>query len=202
LATGLRLGEFTHLLRWEIPALPASATAIPIPFPVPERITKGRKARTTWISYEALAGLLDHLQLDRAAATKGSGWRPPRRWGEPLMVTDPDARGGRINGVRRSWASLTTTERRRLVAPTGGSCLLAVRGDGGPFTAWATVFERTAYRAGWPDLAQGHRAAPVRRRLVELHPRGRVAGAKCLWPTDVSSSPRSPRAAGVWSPKS
>ncbi|WP_202869495.1 site-specific integrase [Kribbella caucasensis] len=31
LATGLRLGEFTHLLRWEIPALPPSPTAIPIP---------------------------------------------------------------------------------------------------------------------------------------------------------------------------
>jgi integrase len=29
---------------------------------------------------------------------------------------------------------------------TGGSCLLALKGGGGPFTAWATVFERTADR--------------------------------------------------------
>lgn len=146
LATGLRLGEFTHLLPWEIPALPPVPTAIPIPFPVPAGITKGRKFRTTWISYDALAGLHDYLQLERAAATEGSGWRPPRRWGEPLQVSDLDPRGGRINGVRRSWDSLTPAERRRLVAPGGGSCLLAVRGDGGPFTAWATVFERTSDR--------------------------------------------------------
>jgi len=146
LATGLRLGEFTHLLRWEIPALPPAPTVIPIPFPVPAGITKGRKFRTTWVSYEAPAGLHDYLQLDRAAAAEGSSWRPPRRWGEPLLVSDPDARGGRINGVRRSWESLTPAERRRLVAPEGGSCLLAVKVDGGPFTAWATVFERTADR--------------------------------------------------------
>jgi site-specific recombinase XerD len=146
LATGLRLGEFTHLLAWEIPALPPAPTAIPIPFPVPGGVTKGRKFRTTWISYDALAGLHDYLQLDRAAGTDGSSWRPPRRWGEPLRVSEPDARGGRMNGIRRSWDSLSPPERRRLVAPDGGSCLLAVRGDGGPFTAWATVFERTAER--------------------------------------------------------
>jgi hypothetical protein len=76
LATGLRLGEFTHLLRWEIPPLPPTPTVIPIPFPVPGGITKGRKFRTTWISYEALAGVHDYLQLDHAAATEGSSWRP------------------------------------------------------------------------------------------------------------------------------
>ncbi len=146
LATGLRLSEFTHLLPWEVPALPPAPTAIPILFPVPEGITKGRKFRNTWISYEALVGLHDYLQLDRAAAADGSSWRPPARWGDLLTVTDPNARGGRINGVRRSWRSLTPAERRRLVAPDGGSCLLAVRADGGPFTAWATVFERTADR--------------------------------------------------------
>ncbi len=88
----------------------------------------------------------DYLQLDRAAAAAGSGWRPPRRWGEPLLVTEPDARGGRVNGIRRPWATLTPAERRRLVAPDGGSCLLAVKNGGGPFTAWATVFERTSDR--------------------------------------------------------
>jgi integrase len=32
------------------------------------------------------------------------------------------------------------------VAPSGGSCLLALKNGGGPFTAWATVFERTSNR--------------------------------------------------------
>jgi integrase len=146
LATGMRLQEFTYLLPWEIPALPPEPTPVPIPFPVPAGITKGKKFRTTWTSYEALARLHDYLDLDRAATTEGSPWRPPRRWGEPLLVTEPDAQGGLINGIRRPWASLTPAERRRLVAPEGGSCLLAVKNGGGPFTAWATVFERTSDR--------------------------------------------------------
>ena len=146
LATGLRLQEFTYLLPWEIPALPPEPTAVPIPFPVPAGVAKGRKFRTTWMSYEALAAVHDYLQLDRGATTEGSAWRPPRRWGEPLMVAKADTRGARINGVRRSWGSLSPAERRRLVAPEGGSCLLAVKNGGGPFTAWATVFERTADR--------------------------------------------------------
>lgn len=146
LATGMRLQEFTYLLPWEIPVLPPEPTAVPVPFPVPAGITKGRKFRTTWTSYEALAGLHDYLELDRAATTEGSLWRPPRRWGEPLMVTEPDARGGLVNGIRCSWASLAPAERRRLVAPGGGSCLLAVKNGGGPFTAWASVFERTSDR--------------------------------------------------------
>jgi site-specific recombinase XerD len=146
LATGLRLAEFTHLLPWEIPALPPAPSVVPIPFPVSSGITKGRKFRTTWISYEALAAVHDYLELDRAATAAGSQWRPPRRWGEPLMVAEPDERGGLINGVRARWEVLTPAERRRLVAPGGGSCLLAVRSGGGPFTAWATVFERTSDR--------------------------------------------------------
>jgi site-specific recombinase XerD len=146
LATGLRLAEFSYLLVYEIPALPPEPTPVPIPFPVPTGVTKGRKLRTTWISYDALATVHHYLQLDRAATADGSPWRPPGRWGEALLVTEPDARGGRINGVRRRWDGLTPGERRRLVAPDGGSCLLAVRNGGGPFTAWATVFERTADR--------------------------------------------------------
>ena len=63
-----------------------------------------------------------------------------------MFVTASDARGGRINGVRRPWDTLTPGERRRLVAPTGGSCLLALKTGGGPFTAWPAVFERTADR--------------------------------------------------------
>jgi site-specific recombinase XerD len=146
LATGLRLQEFSYLLVYEIPELPAKPTAAPIPFPVPAGVSKGRKFRTTWISYDALAAVHHYLQLDRPATADGSGWRPPRGWGEPLLVTEADERGGRINGVRQRWDVLTPHERRRLVAPDGGSCLLAVKNGGGPFTAWATVFERTADR--------------------------------------------------------
>src|SRR6266702_4680503 len=98
LATGLRLREFTYLLSYEIPAMPPRPTAMPVPFPVPAAIAKGRKFRTTWISYEALAGVRQYLELDRA------------------------------------------------VAPDGGSCLLAVKNGGGPFTAWPAVFERTSDR--------------------------------------------------------
>jgi len=145
-ATGLRLQEFSYLLAYEIPVLPPKPTGVPIPFPVPAGVTKGRKFRSTWITYEALAAVHHYLGLDRAAAADGSPWLPSRSWGEPLLVTDPDARGGRINGIRRPWDSLTPGERRRLVAPGGGSCLIAVRGGGGPFTAWPTVFERTADR--------------------------------------------------------
>jgi integrase len=146
LATGLRLQEFSYLLCYEIPPPPARPTAAPVPFPVPAGVSKGRKFRTTWVSFEALAAVHQYLELDRAASTEGSGWAPPGRWGEPLLVSEADARGGRVNGVRRPWESLTPGERRRLVAPGGGSCLLAVRGGGGPFTAWATVFERTSDR--------------------------------------------------------
>uniref|UniRef100_UPI002F9103E5 hypothetical protein n=1 Tax=Streptomyces atratus TaxID=1893 RepID=UPI002F9103E5 len=38
---------------------------------------------------------------------------------------------------RRSWASLAPAERRRLIGPEGGSCLLAVKNGGGPFTRTA-----------------------------------------------------------------
>jgi integrase len=146
LATGLRLQEFTYLLPWEVPPLPPEPTKVPVSFPVPAAITKGGKFRVTWISYEALVAVHDYLELDRAATAGGSGWRPPRRWGEPLHVTEPGPRGGRVNGARRLWDALTPAERRRLVAPDGGSCLLAVRNGGGPFTAWSTVFERTSDR--------------------------------------------------------
>ena len=146
LATGLRLQEFSYLLTYEVPGLPPVPTAAPIPFAVPAGVTKGRKFRTTWISYQALAAVHHYLELDRAATVDGSAWRPPARWGQPLQVSEPDARGGRINGVRRPWDALTPAERRRLVAPGGGSCLLAVKPGGGPFVAWATVFARTADR--------------------------------------------------------
>ena len=146
LATGLRLQEFSYLLAYEIPALPPGPAETPIPFPVPAGVTKGRKFRITWISCDALAAVHHYLELDRPATADGTAWLPPRRWGEPLLVSDPDERGGRINGTRRRWETLTPGERRRLVAPGGGSCVLAVKNGGGPFTAWASVFERTSDR--------------------------------------------------------
>ena len=119
LATGMRLQEFSSLLAWEVPPLPSRPVQAPIPFPVPAAIAKGRKFRTTWISYDALAAVHHYLELDRPATVDGTGWRPPPRWGEPLLVTDPDERGGRVNGIRRRWETLTPGERRRLVAPGG-----------------------------------------------------------------------------------
>lgn len=145
-STGLRLREFSYLLVYEIPALSSRRSPVPIGFPVPAGITKGGKFRTTWISHDALTAVHQYLELDRLVTADGSAWRPPPRWGEPLLVTEPDARGGRINGIRRRWETLTPRERRRLVAPGGGSCLLALKNGGGPFTAWPSVFERTANR--------------------------------------------------------
>jgi hypothetical protein len=116
LATGMRLQEFSSLLTWEIPPLPSAPTKVP----VPAAIAKGSKFRITWISYDALAAVHHYLELDRPATTDGTSWRPPARSGGPLLVTDPDERGGRVNGVRRRWETLTPAERRRLVAPAAG----------------------------------------------------------------------------------
>ena len=137
LATGLRLQEFSYLLAWEVPALPPKPTAVPIPFPVPAGVTKGRKFRTTWISYEALAAVHHYLELDRAATADGSTWRPPRRWGEPLLVTDPEPRGGRVNGVRRPWdvadpgRAASAGRPGRRVVPAGGARTVAARSPPG-----------------------------------------------------------------------
>ena len=146
LASGLRRQEFSYLLVYEVPPLPSSPGRLPVPFPVPAAVTKGRKYRTTWTDYASLEAVHQYAGLDRAAAAGGSPWRPPPRWGEPLMVTEPDAAGGRVNGRRVRWDQLGPGQRRRLVAPGGGSCLLAVKNGGGPFTAWATVFERASDR--------------------------------------------------------
>jgi integrase len=146
LATGMRRQEFTHLLVPELPALPPTPTVVPIPFRVPAGVTKGGKHRTTWISHQALVEVHRYLELARPLAVDGSRWRPRETAGSPLLVTEVDPVGGRVNGKRVRWASLRPAERLRLVAPEGGSMLVAVRGDGGPFTAWATVFERASVR--------------------------------------------------------
>jgi integrase len=146
LASGLRRQEFSYLLAYEVPPLPRSPGHLPVPFPVPAGVTKGRKYRTTWIDHASLEAVHQYAGLDRAAATGGSPWTPPQEWGEPLVVSEPDARGGRVNGQRVRWDHLGPGQRRRLVAPGGGSCLLAVRADGGPFTAWESVFTRASDR--------------------------------------------------------
>ena len=131
---------------YEIPPLPPPPGRLPVPFPVPAGVTKGRKYRTTWIDYASLEAVHQYAGLDRAAAADGSRWRPPQRWGEALLVSEPDAAGGRVGGRRVRWDQLRPEERRRLVGPDGGSCLLAVRSDGGPFTAWESVFTRASDR--------------------------------------------------------
>lgn len=143
LASGLRRREFTHLLVDEIPPLPARRTVVPIPLPVGHAVAKGGKQRTTWVSYDALAAVHEYIVFERAGSARGSSWRPA---GEPLMVSRADWDGAVINGVRRPWRSLTAAERLRLVAESGGSCLLAVQADGAPFVDWATLFRRTSQR--------------------------------------------------------
>ncbi len=148
LATGLRRREFTFLLVFEVPSAPPAGhpSGLPVLFGVPAVLAKGGKYRTTWIDAATLHAVHGYIALDRAASVACSGWSPPVRSGEPLLVTDPGPDGGRVNGSKVKWASLSAGERLRLVAPGGGSCLLAVRAGGGPFTAWESVFTRTSKR--------------------------------------------------------
>jgi len=146
LASGLRRQEFTYLLVHEVPALPSQPTAVPIRLPVPAAITKGRKPRTTWVSYEALAAVHRYCGLERPLAVAGSRWRPDLRLGAPLEVTAADRLGGVVNGRRVVWSKLGPRERLRLVDAEGGSVLLAVQHDGAPFVDWPTVFRRASNR--------------------------------------------------------
>jgi site-specific recombinase XerD len=156
LSTGMRRREFTHLLVHEVPPLPAEQTEAPILFPVPELAAKGRKPRTTWIDYDALAAVHTYIRLDRAALAASASWRPTR----PLLVEEADLFGARINGRRTNWSALTPAERRRLVEPGGGSSLLAISRGGRPFLDWATLFRRTSRRI----------RATVEPRFPDVHP--------------------------------
>ncbi len=82
---------------------------MPIPFPISEGITKGSKFRVTWVSYSSLARVHAYLFLERMLACEGSARRPPRRWGEPLFVTEMDSQGGRVNDQWVKWRSLSLT---------------------------------------------------------------------------------------------
>ena len=195
LATGMRLQEFSSLLAWEIPPLPPRPVQAPIPFPVPSGIAKGRKFRTTWISYDALAAVHHYLDLGRPATVDGTAWRPPPGWGEPLLVTSPDERGGRVNGVRRRWETLTPSSaaagrpgrrdvhpRRRQAAarsPPGHRCSNAPRTGSGSLRPGFRTFTRTGFATAfpcglwntWSAATTGRR--PARRALTKARPRMR-----------------------------
>jgi integrase len=176
LSSGLRSQEFSYLLACEVPPLPRRPVKMPVPLPVPAAVTKGSTFRVSWVEYAVLAELHSYLELERALAADGSLWRPPASWGEPMMVTEADEEGGRVDGIRVSWESLGPKDRRRLVAPGGGSMLLAVKHDGGPFTAWGTVFARAAQRIRerfeprfphvWPHRLRHSMAMRTMERLV------------------------------------
>ena len=144
LASGLRRQEFTFLLVHEIPPLPPAPTPLPIPLPVAAAIAKGRKQRTTWISYDALTAVHRYLDLERPLAAVGSAWQPDPELGGPLVVTAADMQGGTVNGRRVSWSKLAPADRLRLADPSGGSLLLALQRDGVPFVDWPTVFRRAS----------------------------------------------------------
>lgn len=142
LSSGLRSQEFTHLTVYEVPPLPRRRTAVPVPLVLAPPTAKGRRGRLTWIDHDDLARVHAYIAWERAAATEGSRWRPR----DPLFVEAPTHDGALINGTRRRWHTLTPAERLRLVAPGGGSALLAVQSGGKPFVDWATVLRRTAQR--------------------------------------------------------
>ena len=140
--SGLRAQEFTYLTVYEVPVLPSRRTEVPIRLVVAPPTTKGSKGRSTWIGFDALARVHDYIAWDRAVTVDGSRWMPP----DPLSIEAVTVDGARIDGVVRRWHTLTPAERVRLVAPGGGTALLAVRAGGGPFVDWATVLRRTAAR--------------------------------------------------------
>ncbi|MFD5147387.1 tyrosine-type recombinase/integrase [Streptomyces sp. NPDC058401] len=145
-SSGLRAQEFTHLLTYEIPALPARRTRVPIRWPLAKAVTKGTKPRETWIDYGTLAEVRQYIDLDRDVATYGSTYQPEPRLGDPLVIADPHWEGARVNGRTVSWRRLGPIERRRLVAPDGTSPLVALQSNGEPFIDWGTVFRRTSQR--------------------------------------------------------
>jgi site-specific recombinase XerD len=148
LASGLRAREFTYLTVYEVPALPARRSDVPVRLPVAPPTAKGGRGRCSWIDYDALARVHSYVKLERAVSVERSRWQPA----EPLHV------GAQINGTSRRWHTLTPEERLRLVAPGGGSALLAVRAGGEPFVDLATVLARTSarirerYEPGFPHV--------------------------------------------------
>jgi site-specific recombinase XerD len=154
LASGLRAREFTYLTVYEVPPLPARRSDVPVRLPVAPPTAKGGRGRCSWIDYDALARVHSYVELERAVLVGRSRWQPA----EPLHVEAPTYDGAQINGTARRWHTLTPEERVCLVAPGGGSALLAVRAGGEPFVDWATVLARTSariqerYEPGFPHV--------------------------------------------------
>ncbi|GGZ63754.1 integrase [Streptomyces rubiginosohelvolus] len=146
ISSGLRSQEFTHLTIYEVPPLPRHPTSIPVQFPLAHAITKGEKARTSWVHYDVLAEMHQYIELDRAASAEGYTWSPPSKLGPPLLVEEPDWEGATLNGKRRPWRHLRPKDRLRLVTPEGQSPLVGLQSTGKPFVDWATVFRRTSAR--------------------------------------------------------
>ena len=142
-SSGLRRAEFSNLLVWEIPDPVAAADAF-VGIDVPAAISKRSKSRSTWASSRALDRVADYVGLERELAVSTSSWAPTN----PLVVTEPGRRGGRVNGKRVVWANLSIPLRRRLVGPDGGSALLFVRSDGAPPQpdAWRSAFSAASAR--------------------------------------------------------
>lgn len=141
--SGLRRQEFSNLLVWEVPQ-PAGPFQDYISLPVSQKIAKGARARTTWVTAAALEAVADYVSLERALQTDCSSWTPQR----PLLVANPTRDGATINGRWVRWSHLSIPQRRRLVAPDGGSGLLFVRSTGAPVSEgnWRYTFRTAADR--------------------------------------------------------
>ncbi|MEU1132350.1 hypothetical protein ABZ383_21230 [Streptomyces sp. NPDC005900] len=147
--SGLRKQEFTHLTICEVPSLPRHPTPVPVLFPVGHAITKGKKARTSWIHYDVLAEVHQYIELDRAASAEGYKWRPPAKLGPPLLVEEPDWEGAILNGERRPWRHLTPQERLRLVTLEGQSLLVGLQSTPrGRSTGRMDIHKCSAVKAG------------------------------------------------------
>ena len=202
LASGLRRQEFSYLLVYEVPPLPlagAAAGAVP---------GAGRRDQGPQVPHDVgrpcLAG--------GGAPVRGAG---PGRRGRRVAVAAAAAvgraaDGGRAGRRRRArqrprvrWDMLGPGQRRRLVAPGGGSCLLAVRSDGGPFTAWESVFTRASdrirrrFEPRFPHVHPHrlrHTFALAVAKAAPTPPRSRPSSATPPWtPAPGTSVPASPR---------
>ncbi len=157
LASGLRRQEFSYLLAYEVPPLPPSPAQLPVPFPVPAGVTKGRKYRTTWTDHASLEAVHQYAGLDRAAVTDGSPWRPPQKWGRAAggerarCPRGPGQRAAGPVGSAGSGAAAVPGRAGRRVVPAGG-----------PLRWWAVhgVGERVHACLG-PDPAPFRTAVPA-----------------------------------------
>jgi hypothetical protein len=77
LSSGLRRREFTYLLVYEVPELPARRTGAPVLLPVGHGVAKGGKQRTTWIEFNVLARVHAYIGLERQAEPPRVRWRLP-----------------------------------------------------------------------------------------------------------------------------